>query len=207
MEAPPFLQAFPLHYRTPRNWAAAALSDVNALLSDHAYLERKAASNALELLNRWPEPERPDAWERTLAGVARDETRHLEQVLRLLARRGARLQRLHRSPYANALRSLVRAGKGKQEILDRLLVSALIEARSYERFAHLADQCRERDLARFYATLAASEAGHFRVFLDLGRKVLPGEVTQRWADLLVAEALIIARQEPGPGIHSGAPGA
>src|SRR5690348_12832088 len=99
---------FPLLYRTPNSWAKEVLKDPFGLLSDHAYLERKAASNALEMLNRWPEPGRPDGWELTMAGVAADEARHLDQVLNLLARRGGKLARLHRSTYANDLRRLVR---------------------------------------------------------------------------------------------------
>src|SRR5262249_26152120 len=122
------------------------------------------------------------------------------------ARRGGKLARLHRSTYATDLRALVRAGKGKQEILDRLLVSALIEARSCERFQLLARRCPDKELARFYAGLEASEAGHFTIFLRLGRQVLPShQVEGRWQDLLEAEAGIIQRQAPGPGIHSGLP--
>jgi len=197
-------EKFPLRYGTPEHWADEALRDPSALLSDHAYLERKAASNALEMLNRWPEPNRPDEWELVLSGVAKDEARHLDQVLKLLARRRGKLARLHRSTYANDLRALVRAGRGKEEILDRLLVSALIEARSCERFMLLARRCKDKELARFYRSLQASEAGHYTVFLRLGRRVLsPRLVEGRWREMLEAEARIIQRQAPGPGIHSG----
>jgi tRNA-(ms[2]io[6]A)-hydroxylase len=128
----------------------------------------------------------------------------LEQVLRHLKKRGGELERLHKSPYVNDLRALVRAGKGKQEILDRMLVSALIEARSCERFHLLAKGCRDEGLAAFYQGLEASESGHYAVFLDLARTVLPQqEVEARWVVMRDREAEIIQRQAPGPRIHSG----
>src|SRR5262245_24439954 len=98
----------PLLYRTPDKWAELPLKNLPALLSDHAYLERKAASNALELLNRWPEPNRPPQWTSIISTVARDEAAHLHLVLNFMAKKGWKLERLHRSAYAGELRSLVR---------------------------------------------------------------------------------------------------
>lgn len=194
----------PLRYRTPPIWAAGALCDPLALLADHAHLEKKAAANALELLNRWPEPAPPENWVQVCTAVARDECEHLAVVTRLLARRGGRLPRSHRNPYANALRQLVRLGRGQEELVDRLLISALIEARSCERFWLLAEACADVELARLYRGLYASEHGHYRVFLDLARD-LPDrpKVDGRWSSLLDDEARIIARQPPGPRMHSG----
>jgi tRNA-(ms[2]io[6]A)-hydroxylase len=177
-----------------------------ALLSDHAYLERKAASNALELLNRWPEPGYPEEWTTALAGIARDESMHLNTVLKLIRRRGGRLARLHRSTYAADLRQLVRRGQARDELVDRLLVSGLIEARSCERFLLLERACEDRDLQKLYASLGVSEFGHHTLFLRLAGFVRPAdEVDRRWKALLASEAEIIQRQEPGPGIHSGVP--
>jgi tRNA-(ms[2]io[6]A)-hydroxylase len=173
-------------------------------LNDHAYLEKKAASNALELLNRWPEPACPADWVSTMASIASDETAHLHSVVRLLGRRGGRLERTHRNPYASALRGLVRKGAGNQELLDRLLVAALIEARSCERFEVLARCCNDRELARFYHRLGSSERGHYTVFLHFARyAVSAGEVESRWLEMLQAEAAILASQPPGPRIHGG----
>ena len=196
----------PLLSRTPDEWAVRALAEPLALLNDHAYLEKKAAANALELLNRWPEPSPPEAWTTTLTSVAHDEASHLNSVVRVLVRRGGRLERTHRNPYANALRLLVRKGRGSEELVDRLLISALIEARSCERFLALARVSAEtdRELSRFYSRLGASELGHYRVFLELAGHVLPNaEVQARWAELLQAEAAILAEQSPGPRMHSG----
>lgn len=199
-------EELPLLSRTPDRWAEAALRDPLALLSDHAYLEKKAAANALELLNRWPEPSRPEEWTQTLAAIASDEAAHLSGVVRLLTDRGGRLDRAHRNDYARQLRQHVRKGRGHEDLLDRLLVSALIELRSCERFEILARYCEVRDpvLARFYQRLWSSEFGHYRVFLHLAERVVPhDEVDARWREMLRIEAETIAAQPPGPRMHSG----
>jgi tRNA-(ms[2]io[6]A)-hydroxylase len=190
--------------RTPDAWATAVLREPLALLNDHAYLEKKAAANALELLNRWPEPRCPRLWVSTLAGVARDETAHLALVCRLLQRRGGRLEKTHKNSYATELRQHVRRGRGRQELLDRLLVSALIEARSCERFEVLGRVTAEPDLAKLYQGLYQSENKHFAVFLRLaGYVCFDEDVKTRWQELLVAEAEILAAQPPGPRMHGG----
>lgn len=205
--------ALPLRSVTPDAWALAVLRDPLALLGDHAHLEKKAAANALELFNRWPWPvadgsgeqDRAAAqWVRVLAAIARDETEHLALVTRLLAERGGRLGKVHRNPYATDLRQLVRLGAGYQELADRLMVSALIEARSCERFDALARNAIDPALAKLYRGLFASEHGHYRHFLDLAAMVIPGdELDARWSELLDAEARILERQPPGPRMHSG----
>lgn len=195
------LDTLPLHSRTPVEWARAVLADPIRLLIDHAFLEKKAANNALELLTRWPGDWLP-GWVETMTGVARDEAAHLAQVTRILLRRGGRLDRIHKNPYANSLRLLVRKGEPAQ-ILDRLLVSALIEVRSCERFAVLAAASADTELASFYETLFSSEFGHYRVFLELARKMTDAPAVEaRWQQLLAAEARILADQEAGPRIHS-----
>lgn len=205
MPTPKKIADLPLQYETPRCWAEAALSDPLALLNDHAYLERKAATNALELLNRWPEPNPPEYWVEHMTAIARDEVEHLAVVTRLLARRGGRLSRYHRNPYATELRKLVRLGEGPDELTDRLMISALIEARSCERFELLSRECDDRELAKLYAGLWASENGHYRVFIELARKMAAAaRVDKRWSEMLDAEARIIASQPPGPRMHSGA---
>jgi len=198
------VEDLPLLVRTPDSWGERALQEPLALLNDHAYLEKKAALNALELLNRWPEPDPPEVWASTLAAVANDETAHLNSVIRILARRGGRLERTHRNPYASALRGLVRKGLGTEELVDRLLISALIEARSCERFLVLARVGEDRELTRFYTRLGASELGHYNVFLMLAERVLPApRVQERWGELLEAESEILRAQSPGPRMHSG----
>jgi tRNA-(ms[2]io[6]A)-hydroxylase len=196
------ISALPLRSRTPPEWGAAVLADPLSLLIDHAFLEKKAAANALELLTRWPN-EWLDGWVEAMTGVARDEIGHLSQVVRLLSSRGGRMDRFHKNPYANALRELVRKAT-RQELLDRLLVAALIELRSCERFSVLAGASTDTELAAFYRTLFSSELGHYRIFLHLaGKFTAREELDARWEEMLVAEAEILAAQAPGPRIHSG----
>jgi tRNA 2-(methylsulfanyl)-N6-isopentenyladenosine37 hydroxylase len=192
----------PLHSRTPIEWGHRVLADLLSLLADHVFLEKKAANNAMELMTRWPSDWVP-GWVETMTAIARDEAAHLAQVTRILIRRGGRLDRIHKNPYANSLRLLVRKGE-PFEILDRLFVSALIEARSCERFAVLAAASEDAELAAFYHALCSSELGHYKVFLKLARKIADGAIVEsRWQEMLAAEAQILSQQPKGPAIHSG----
>src|SRR3982751_5549248 len=185
----------PLQYKTPEAWATSVLARPLELLNDHAHLEKKAAANALELLNRWPEPNPPENWVSAMTAIARDEVEHLAVVSRLLARRGGRLTRQHSNPYASELHKLVRKGQGPNELIDRLMISALIEARSCERFNLLALTCNDRELSKLYQGLWASEHGHYRTFIQLAEQIQPSDVVaRRWEQMLDAEARII--QEP-----------
>ncbi|MBL8877813.1 MAG: hypothetical protein JNG88_01735 [Phycisphaerales bacterium] len=194
----------PLRYRTPSVWARQALCEPLALLNDHAHLEKKAATNALDVLCRWPTARPTENWVSALTTVARDEAEHLAIVTRLLARRGGELTREHRNTYANELRRLVRLGEGPLELMDRLMISALIESRSCERFELLSRHCDDAELARLYGGLWASENGHYRIFLELSRMVgKPAVVEERWNFMLNREAEIIQSQPPGAKMHSG----
>jgi tRNA-(ms[2]io[6]A)-hydroxylase len=129
-------------------------------------------------------------------------------VLRVLAKRGGAPSPTHRNAYASDLRRLVRMGAGREELLDHLLVSALIEARSCERFEVLAEVAREADaeLAALFRGLTASERGHHRLFLELAADVAGADAAHaRWAALLVEEARVLAAQRPGARIHAGEP--
>jgi tRNA 2-(methylsulfanyl)-N6-isopentenyladenosine37 hydroxylase len=197
-------QNLPLRVRTPADWAPGVLAYPLALLSDQAYLEKKAANNALEFLNLWPSAQAPTHWLASISTIAKDETQHLQMVLRLLEKKKGTLERSHKNPYAIDLRKLVRRGNGNQDLADRLLVSALIEARSCERFERLAQATEDPELSKFYGGLLISENGHFRLFLDMAKKVLPAkDVESRWDRLLDEEAAIIQNQPSGPRIHSG----
>ena len=197
-------EELPLKYRTPAAWARGVLARPLELLNDHAHLEKKAAANALELVSRYPEPTPPEHWVEAMTAIARDEAEHLAVVCRMLARRGARLTRQHSNPYASALRGLVRMGRGPAELVDRLMVSALIEARSCERFKLLAEACEDKELAKLYKGLWASEHGHYLSFIQLAEQVMPERaVAKRWGEMLDEEARIIRRQPPGPRMHSG----
>lgn len=197
-----------LRRATPASWTAQACVDLPALLDDHAHLERKAASNALALLNRWPSQVRglPSArrdWVRALSSIAVDESRHLGQVLTELDQVGGVFSAGHANTYAAALRALVRTGGGQQELLDRLLVSGLIEARSCERFRLLAVGAPSARLRRFYDVLARSEAGHHHAFTRLATYVMDEDAVRcRQDELQEREARIITEQAPGSTLHS-----
>lgn len=197
-------QVLPLRWWTPVGWADAVLADELALLADHAQLEREAARNALRLMRRAPTDVDMLAWTARLNGVARDEVGHLGAVVARLADRGGQLPRSFSNPYARDLRDLVRRGQGRDEVADLLLVSALIECRSCERFAHLA--ATEHDLAGFFGSLMASELGHHRLFVTLAGWVVGEDAAHgRWQQLLAAEGEVAAAQPPGPRIHAGPP--
>lgn len=200
------LDQLPLRSRTPLAWAHSALADPVALLNDHAFLEMKAAHNAMDLMTRWPNTWLP-GWVEAMTSVARDEAAHLAQVTRVLIKRGGQLVRSHKAAYPRDLRARVRNG-GADELLDRLMVSALIEARSCERFAVLAEAATENEpeLAKFYQALFSSELGHYKIFLKLAHKIADkSTVEARWNEWLDAEAEILAAQKPGSLIHSGLP--
>lgn len=197
----------PLHYRTSEDWAATVLQRPLELLNDHAHLEKKAATNALELVNRWPEPNPPENWVAAMTAISRDEVEHLAVVCRMIARRGGRLTKSHANPYASELHKLVRRGQGTSELVDRLMISGLIEARSCERFALLASASDDAELKKLYQGLWASEHGHYKTFLQLAEQIQPEDlVRQRWEEMLAAESMIIRSQPPGPRMHSGVAG-
>jgi tRNA-(ms[2]io[6]A)-hydroxylase len=194
----------PLITATPAKWAKLVLKNTNALLSDQVYLEKKAANNALEFLNLWPGPQAPTHWLASVSAIARDETIHMQAVLKLLEKRGGELERAHKNPYAYDLRKLIRKGAGKDDLTDRLIVSALIEARSCERFVRLAEESDEAELTKFYTSLVASENGHYQLFLDMAKKVSSDkEVGARWHKMLEEESKIIEKQPFDFKIHSG----
>ena len=205
----------PLRRPTPARWAAMVLAEPHLLLSDHAHLERKAATNALDLLHQWPDPIPPDDWVTTMTAVAGEEADHLQIVLRILHKRGGSFSRSHRNPYAKALRELIRVGGGSAEarrdaLMDRLMVSALIEVRSCERFAcladHLAQTGSDPELAKLYKGLWASEHGHYLTFLSLARQLphTPADtIEERWQQMLDAETDILDQQPAYAGMHSG----
>lgn len=212
----------PLRTTTAPSWAAHVLSNPPhiGLLNDHAHLERKAATNAMNMLTAWPDAEgqrEPGiTWTKVNAAIAREEIEHFQAVNRIIQSRGGHLTKNHRNPYAKALNDLIRTGQGLHELMDRLMISALIEVRSCERFAALAAYLDsitdtpeyDEELHKLYHGLWASEHGHYLTFLQLARD-MPGideaEIEQRWQQMLDAEAEILSQQSPGIGMHTGEP--
>jgi tRNA-(ms[2]io[6]A)-hydroxylase len=194
-----------LTHATDPRWAEIALDDLASTLADHAHCEMKAASNALSLATRWPAT---ISVSRALAAVAEEELRHFREVLAHLELRGVPLGRPDTDAYAADLRRVANAGGDKTpsgSLADRLLVGALIEARSCERFRLLADALAARGdaLSSFYDDLFTCEARHYTTMVELAGEVRGDEalVRARLADLARAEGEIAARLSVRPTIH------
>jgi len=190
-----------LGWETPAGWAPAVLEEPLALLSDHAYCELGAAAAAQGLLARRPGDA---ALVERLGAHASEELRHFRQVHRKLVELGGTLGPVRQNPYAEGL--LAGVERGTAGLLDRLLVFALIERRSLERFTRLAEAAPEGPLASLYTELAPSEAGHAALFLELARERFPAEeVEPRLARWTAREAALVRGLAFGPRIHSGPP--
>lgn len=187
-----------IHSATPAGWLAVALGGLDELLVDHAHCEKKAAAQALSLLNAYPERER---LVRRLSALAIEELRHFRAVCQRIRARGLTLARDPGDPYARRLQRLVRSS-GEARLVDRLLVCGLIEARSHERLALLGDALPDPDLGELYRGLARAEAGHAGLFLDLAVDAGGRERVQaRLEELARAEADIVAALPLAPRIH------
>ncbi|WP_201771595.1 tRNA-(ms[2]io[6]A)-hydroxylase [Pseudohaliea rubra] len=196
------LRAF-LPCATPAAWLQAAADPANLalLLADHANCEKKAAATALNLAYRYT-GNYPLLHK--LSRLAREELRHFEQVIAIMERRQMTYPALSASRYARELRAFVRAEE-PERLVDTLLVGAVIEARSCERFAALAPLL-DTELEAFYRSLLRSEARHFEDYLGLAQSVAgPVEVEARLALLLPQEALLIEAPDADLRFHSGPP--
>jgi tRNA-(ms[2]io[6]A)-hydroxylase len=174
-------------------WAAEAMRDLDRVLVDHAHCEMKAASNALSLATRHSDDL---TMVQALTEIAREEIEHFQRVLGVLAKRGLALGAPPVDPYAAELRRAASvSGTALAPLVERLLVGALIEARSCERFKLLAaalDAAGEREISVFYTELLAAEARHFRTFVDLAVTAAGGPSTR---DAVTARLELLAERE------------
>jgi len=185
---------------TPAAWLAAAVAQQDVLLIDHANCEKKAASGALNLIFRYTD--RPELLTR-MSRLAREELRHFEQVVAIMDAREIPYRHLTASRYAEGLRRHMRREEpGK--LIDWLIVGALIEARSCERFAALAPLLDEK-LSAFYTSLLRSEARHFIDYLGLAEKYAEVPIAPRVAFFTEIEAELITSPDAEFRFHSGAP--
>jgi tRNA-(ms[2]io[6]A)-hydroxylase len=183
--------------RTDPRWVEAALSDLDALLEDHAHCEKKAAASALSLIAAYPAH---DELVRRLSGLAVEELQHFRMVHERLVARGLSLGGDKGDPYAKTLLALARPNRGR--LTDRLLLLGLIEARSHERLALLAENLPDPELARFYRQLSEAEGRHAEMFRDLAAVYdEPAAVEERLRELAGAEAAITAALPLLPRIH------
>ena len=186
---------------TPSSWLEAAKQNIPTLLIDHANCEKKAASMALNLMYRYVD--KPKLLLQ-MSKLAREELRHFEQVVTLINKRNLDYTQLSSSRYAGELRKSVRTFEPAR-LLDTLIVSAIVEARSCERFASLAPLL-EDDLSRFYSELLKSEERHFRVYLDLAETISEDfPLKKRIEFFLEEDCRLIQTEDADFRFHSGVP--
>lgn len=180
-------------------WVEQAIAHLDTILLDHSHCERKAAGVALNLMFRYPSNTK---LVRDLTAIAREELEHFEQVNQWLERRGIPLGPLSSPPYGGGLKALICPSE-PDRLLDSLLVSGLIEARSHERLGLLATHCPEPDLAEFYRSLMASEARHYGVYWVLADTYFERTVVkERLEELACRESELLTTLYPEPRIHS-----
>jgi len=189
-----------LHSASDPAWVKVALGDFDAVLIDHAHCEKKAALTALAMVSMFPDL---DELVRRMSKLAQEELRHFYQVHELMRERGLKLGRDPGDPYAQGLLTLVRkGGRAEDRRTDRLLICALIEARSCERLELLAEALTDEKLRHFYGGLAGAEAGHYRLFVDLAARYDdPARVHERLKELAADEARILAALPILPRVH------
>lgn len=181
-----------LELPTDPRWVNIAEKNIGDILTDHAYCEQKAASSCISLIIQFPDrQELVDM----LTPVVAEEWSHFERVLGEMKKRGFTLGYQRKDEYVDQLQKVIRKGGSRDQLLmERLLMNALIEARSCERFRLLSKHIPDKELSKFYYELMVSEAGHYKNFLGLAKFYNAEEmVMQRWREWLEAEAEIMGR--------------
>jgi len=184
---------------TSQAWVEQAITNMDTILLDHAQCERKAAGTAIQMMSRYPSSVE---LVRELTAIAQEELSHYDQVNNWLEKRGIPLQPVSPPPYGAGLKKCVRRQE-PDRMLDLLLVSALIEARSHERLGLLGEHCPDRLLAKFYRSLMASEARHYGSYWLLSTTYFHTDlVNERLDELAEAESEILSTLHPEPRVHS-----
>jgi len=189
-----------LKLRTDPRWVNIAESNLEELLTDHAWCEQKAASNAISLVAYNSELE--DLVTDLLA-IAKEEVEHFQQVHELMKRRGFVLGRERKDDYVNELYKFMKKdGSRNDALIDRLLFATMIEARSCERFKVLSENIQDEELRVFYRDLMVSEAGHYTTFLGYARKYTQTvDVEKRWKEWIDFEDSIITKYGNKESVH------
>jgi tRNA 2-(methylsulfanyl)-N6-isopentenyladenosine37 hydroxylase len=189
-----------LHCETPVPWLQAATRNLPELLIDHANCEKKAAATAMNLMYRYTD--RPELMKK-MSQLAREELLHFQQVVELMQQRGITYKKLSPSRYAAGLRQLLSTNYDAN-LVDTLIIGALIEARSCERFAKLVPHL-DTELGKFYQSLLKSEARHFEDYLALAELYSETDISDRVQRFAAAEAELITTSDTDLRFHSGVP--
>lgn len=190
-----------LKLSTDPRWVNIVETNIEEILTDHAWCEQKAATNAISIITQ--NSERTDLVTAMIA-LAKEELDHFEQVVSLIQRRGLFFGRERKDSYVNELYKFIQKGGSRnQSLIDRLLFSAMIEARSCERFKLLSEKISDPELAGFYRNLMISEAGHYTTFLNFARQYAEKTdwVEERWKEWIDYETIVIQNYGKEETIH------
>ncbi|OAV45404.1 tRNA-(ms[2]io[6]A)-hydroxylase [Lewinella sp. 4G2] len=194
MESAATVQMLNLQLPTDPRWVNLAEMDLAEILTDHAYCEQKATTSCISLVQGYPDYPELVA---EVAPVVTEEWGHFRMVLHELDKRGLKLGRQRKDEYVNGLMKFLQKGGGREKaLMEKLLLCALIEARSCERFRLLSLYCADADLRAFYHKFMVAEAGHYVLFIELARKYFDrATVDQRWAEWLAYEKELLETME------------
>jgi len=189
-----------LKFETETSWAEIAKNGLKQILTDHAFLEQKAASNAVSIIiNYSEETELVTA----MSDIAIEEMEHFRMVHQLMVKRGMVLGREQKNDYAKHLHNFFTKTKDRTDaLIQRLLIAAMIEARSCERFKVFSENLEDKELSNFYKDLMVSEANHYTLFLSFARKYQDRSIVdKKWEDLLAYEAEFMKNRGTSAKVH------
>ena len=191
---------FRLKLPTDPRWANIAEDNLEEILTDHAWCEQKAATNAIGLITMVPEHTEMVT---ELLAIAQEEMEHFHQVHEIIKKRGGVLGRTRKDDYVNdLLKFIVKGGNRTDLLVDKMLFAAMIEARSCERFKVLTENIKDEELKTFYKELMISEANHYTTFIGFARELgEPEAVNKRWEEWLEYEAKVIQSYGNKQTIH------
>jgi tRNA-(ms[2]io[6]A)-hydroxylase len=189
-----------LKFETETSWAEIAKSDLQQILTDHAFAEQKAASNAVSIIINYPEE---TEMVKVMSDIAIEEMEHFRMVHNLMIARGMTLGREQSNDYALHLREFFNKGGNRAEqLVHRLLFAALIEARSCERFKVFSENLKDEELSNFYKDLMISEANHYTTFINFARQYMDRKIVdKKWNGLLAYEAEFMRNRGTKAKVH------
>ncbi|MCH3885054.1 tRNA-(ms[2]io[6]A)-hydroxylase [Tenacibaculum aquimarinum] len=189
-----------LQFETETSWADIAKDNLQQILTDHAFLEQKAASNAVSIIINYSEE---TELVKEMSNIAIEEMEHFRMVHLLMVKRGMVLGREQRNDYAIRLQKFFKkTGDRTDALVQRLLIAALIEARSCERFKVFSENMEDEELSKFYKDLMISEANHYTTFLAFARQYQDRTIVdKKWNALVAFEAEMMKNRGSEAKIH------
>jgi tRNA-(ms[2]io[6]A)-hydroxylase len=189
-----------LQFETSTSWAEIAEDNLEQILTDHAFAEQKASANAISIIINYSEE---TDLVKDMSDIAIEELEHFRMVHQLMIKRGFVLGREQHNDYAKSLQKFFPKTKDRQTaLINRLLVAALIEARSCERFKVFSENMQDEELSKFYKDLMVSEANHYTLFLRYARKYMDRKIVdEKWKSLLAFEAEMMKSRGTKATVH------